>query len=223
MAKQTLLTKRRLIESAGKMVFVWVAIAAAVVSLALVALQFVYQDFQFNNDIIAAKFTAVSTLEKNIVAVDELDTNIKRLIANGDLSKAKAYPDEDNLAVILDALPSNKSSTDLPAGLQKVISPKSGVTLVSITVPSGEAIVTEATETSATVQPMEQIYAVEIAGNYDSIKKFLQQIEHSIRPIYVMSIDIQGASSNELRANMTIKTYYQPSKSVTITREGLKK
>ncbi len=222
MAKQTPLTKRRLIESAGKMVFVWVAVAAGVVSLALVALQFVYQDFAFNNDILSKKFQAVSTLDKNIKAVDTLDQNVKKLIANGDLSKAKAYPEQDNLAVVLDALPTNASTTDLPAGLQKIIAPRAGVTLISINVPPGVATTAESTEQPAEVQPVEQSYTVEIAGNYDAIKAFLQQLERSIRPLHVMSLSIQGASDKELRAVMTLKTYYQPSKSIAIEEKELR-
>ncbi len=222
MAKQTQLTKRRLIESAGKMVFVWVAIAAGVVSLVLVALQFVYQDFAFHNQIIGAKSKADSTLSANIKAVETLDAEIKKLIANGDLAKTKAYAEQTTLSVILDALPSNPSVTDLPAALQKNVAPKAGVSLVGISVPGG-ATVTPPTDGKPTkVEPVEQSYAIEVAGNYDAIKAFIQQLERSIRPMHIVNLSVQGNSDRELRASLMVMTYYQPSKTITIEKRTLK-
>lgn len=206
MAKRSSLTKRRLIEASGHKMFYWVAGASVVLAFALVALQFIFQDFMFNNKIIDAKAKTAQTLSKNFTTADELTKSVNSVVVSDEnLAKNRSFDRQDNIGVVIDALPVEATVTSLPAAIQTVIVPRSGVSLVSISTPSEVTAFEDATE----IAPVESEYSVEVAGNYDAIKAFLQLLERSVRPIHIMSIDLTG-TDGAMRASITLKTFHQP-------------
>jgi len=220
------LSKRRQITMAGRAMFLWVAIAAVVVSLAVVALQFLYQQWSFNNRVIEAKYTASATLTKNVAAVDALKTNVDALLGNPDLSASRSSDSESNLQVIFDALPSKSDVTALATSVQQVIVPRSGVSLESISVPAEDGGATSSS-TNATATPttsgsaVAQTFNVVVPGNYNSIHTFLQNLEKTIRPMTITTLNVSG-SDKSLRATISFVTYYQPDVTVDITRKAIR-
>ncbi|HEX4662001.1 MAG TPA: type 4a pilus biogenesis protein PilO [Candidatus Saccharimonadales bacterium] len=214
------LKKRQQIELAGKAVFIWVAIAAVAVSLAVVALQFLYQQWTFNNSVLSAKYKASTTLHANVDAADKLKQNVNQLVGNSDLASIRAQGSDSNLQVVLDALPSRADVTALATSVQQVIAPHSGVSLESITVPT-EAQDSSVTSTDTTVGPVEQKFTVVVTGSYDKIHGFTQDLEKTIRPMKVVGMTLSG-SDNSLRASIDVITYYQVSKSVNITKKVIR-
>lgn len=206
MAKRSSLTKRRLIEASGRNMFYWVAGASIVLAFALVALQFIFQDFMFNNKIIDAKAKTAQTLNQNLTTADELTKSVNSVVVSDEnLAKNRSYNTQDNIGVVIDALPVEATVTSLPAAIQTVIVPRSGVSLVSISTPSELTATEEVTE----IKPVESEYSVEVAGNYDAVKAFMQLLERSVRPIHITSIDLTG-TDGAMRASITLKTFHQP-------------
>ncbi|MGB3024062.1 MAG: hypothetical protein WBB39_04655 [Candidatus Saccharimonadales bacterium] len=208
------LGKRRKIQSANRMMFLWVAAASAIVSFALVALQFVYQQFAFNNRVLQAKNSAMYTLNTNIKSIASLKDEINKLQGNADLAKLRNNDNENPQQVVIDALPANSDVTGLAVSLQKLIVPRSAVSLESVSVPNDAPPATGIID----VQPVAQIYGVEVVGSYDAVKVFLQNLERTIRPIHIKSLQLTG-SDTMLKAQISLATYYQPTKTVTIKKE----
>lgn len=216
------LKKRQQIELAGKAMFVWVAIAAIAVSLAIVALQFLYQQWAFNNQVLGAKSKAAQTLKDNVTAADKLKQNVNQLVGNPDLASIRAKGSDSNLQVVLDALPSKADVTALATSVQQVIAPHSGVSLESITVPTeAEPSTNSTTSTTNDSIPVEQKFTVVVTGNYDKIHSFVQDLEKTIRPMKVVNMTLSGTDAS-LRASIDVITYYQPSKSVNITKKVIR-
>jgi len=216
------LTKRRLIEASGRKMFYWVAAAAVVVSFALVALQFIFRDFLFNAKVISAKNETSQTLNRNIETADALAEEVNKLLANENLAKNRSYATQDNFGVVVDALPVQATVTSLPAAIQNVIVPRSGVKLVSLTTPAETEDSQASSAGKATdITPTESIYSVEIAGNYDAIKVFIQLLERSIRPIYVDTIELTGTDAS-MRATIGLTTFHQSAKIFDLTEEVIR-
>lgn len=222
--KLTGLSKRRQIDSANKTMFLWVAIAAIVVSFAIVGIQFIYRQFDANNKVLAAKYKASGTLSDNLDNVDALKENVSKLVGNQNLTASRNQENENNLQVVLDALPTKSDVSAFGGAIQQVIAPQSGVTLESLDAPNDEGGVTEDGSTEATTSDsgaVEQRYSLTVIGSYQSIQSFLQNVEKTIRPVRITTMTVSG-TDNTLRASIELVTYYQPEKNVSIKQEAVR-
>lgn len=216
--KLTGLGKRRQIQRASRAMFIWVAIAAMLVSFSVVALQFFAQQWLFNNKVLAAKYKANDTLSKSIHSVDALKSNINGLVANPDLSSVRNSNNENNLQVILDALPTKADVAATATSIQQVIAAGSGVSLDSLSPPT-DADVNAADSSVTGVQPLQ--FSLVAIGTYQQIQSFLQNLEKTIRPMNIVTLDVSGADAS-LRANITLNTYYLPTTTVDVKKQGVK-
>lgn len=212
------LKKRQQIELAGRNMFAWVVIAAVAVSFCLAAGQYLFSKWQYNNKVLSAKYTASDTLAQNITNAKELKTNIDKLIADNDLASVKTDQADSNLKSILDALPTTSDSAALATSLQLAVLNRSGVTIESITVPPESEQVDPA---AVPATPQEIKFSFIVSGSYDKIQQSILDIERTIRPMRVDSINLTGTDQN-LRATVDATTYYQPSKSVNAAQELVK-
>lgn len=217
MPRLTGLKKRQQIEIAGRIMFMWVAIAAAALSICAATGQFLFSRWLHNNKVITAKVKASETLSANIINAKELTKEVDALVANQPLSTVKTDPKDPNTKSVLDALPTTFDPAALATSLQLAILNKSGVTIENITVPQ------ESTETRQPTQsvPQEVKVAFVISGNYENIRKAIVDVERTIRPIKVTNINLAGTDAN-LRATVEAVTYYQPAKNVGVTEEVVK-
>ena len=210
------LGKRRQIKKASKAMFVWVAFAAMLVSFAIVALQFFAQQWIFNNKVLAAKYKANDNLSKSLRATDDLKSNINALVADPDLALTRNSDTESNLQVILDALPTKADVAATATSIQQEIAQGSGVTLESVTPP------TEPDSSDTSVTGAQQLqFSLVASGTYQQIQTFLKNLEKTIRPMNIVSLDVSGDDAS-LRATITLNTYYQPLTTVTVKKQGVK-
>lgn len=212
------LKKRQQIEVAGRVMFIWVAIAAAALSFCAATGQFLFTRWQHNNNVIQAKTTALTTLQANIVNAKQLTKEVDALVADDALASVKTNPADPNTKSVLDALPTTFDPAALATSLQQAILNRSGVTIENISVPqeidaTGQAI-TDAI-------PQEMKFSFIVTGNYESIKTMLLDVERTIRPIKITSLNLAG-SDNNLRAAVEAVTYYQPPKTVNVGQETVK-
>ena len=212
--------KRAQIASANKQMFIWVAVAAIVVSVCVVlAFNFgqriIYQ-FKVNGKL----GDTSRTLKDNLATIDTLTTNVNKLNTNQDLNLPNLKSDSSTpLQVVLDALPTENDQVSLGASLQQNILASSGVTIQQISVTGSSVSAAPATTTTTTAtndatasnQPTAQPIAFNLilVGNYDNIQKALQNIEKTIRPITINNVNLQGTDNN-LQATISATTYYVP-------------
>jgi hypothetical protein len=70
-------------------------------------------------------------------------------------------------------------------------------------------------------QPVEIPFEVEASGDFNGTLKAVGALERSIRPIQIQKMQLRGDQS-ELKLNITAKTFYQPSKALTINKKVVK-
>lgn len=216
--KLTGLKKRQQIEHANRVMFIWVAVASVAVSFFLVATQFLYQKWTYNNRVIAAKTKASDTLTLNIKNAQKLQENVNALIGNSDLASLKTSPDDPNTKIILDALPSKFDSTALATSLQQAILNRSGVIIESIMVPGQSPTLPTSSPVAAESKPTEMKFSITATGSYDRIRGMVVDLQRTIRPMKLTNINLAG-SDNSMRATIEGVTYYQPSKTLNIKQE----
>ena len=210
------LKKRQQIEIAGRTMFLWVAAASVALSFCVATGQYLFTKWQYNNKIISAKYKAADTLKKNVDSAKQLKEDVDALVANEPLNSVKTKETDSYAKSILDALPGTFDPAALATSLQQAILTRAGVTVESINVPPE----TDAAEATGPT-PQEMKFSVVVSGPFDRIKTMLADMERTIRPMKVSSVNVNGTDSN-LRATVEVITYYQPSKAVTIKKEAVK-
>jgi hypothetical protein len=217
--------KRQQIESTNKQVMVWVAIAAAAVTICLVVAVNFVQRIIYQAKVNRALGETSSTLEKNVQteipklisnvnALRDSDRNLERLLRN-----PERY---SRLQVIADALPLVTDQSDeilsainvsLAASLQSRILVPSRVSVEQIrvdTLASGRTRVSGETETALTPdisRAQSVLFTVVVSGQYADIQNLVLDMERTIRPINIETIKVQG-SDDWLQATITATTFY---------------
>lgn len=216
--------KRQQIASANQMIFVWVIVASIAVSLCGVTMQFLIRQAIFNQKIIGAKLDTQTTLSRNIENVSELKKNVDALLADGNLAKVKANPDDTNLKVVLDALPTTDDPLALGASLQQVILPKSGVNTSDLTTVSQADLLLadpSATESTSGGTAPTSSFTFAATSDYGHIQAMLSDLERTIRPMNVQMLGLQSVDG-QVKATVTGVTYYSPQQTVQLGKKTIK-
>lgn len=215
------LKKRQQVERSNKLIFLWAAGASVIISLALVAAQFLFRLAYFNQSVISDLSKTNAIIVQNITNADQLKKNVDGLLASEELSSVEGAG-SNNLQVILDALPTSGDATTFSNSLYSHIIIRSGIAADSIRVgdDQGVAGLIPATTTpvpGAVVAPLPLAFSLSVSGSRDTTKKMLENLEKMIRPVKLNLVTIKSASGN-LTTTINGETYYLPASSV-----GLKK
>ena len=135
--------------------------------------------------------------------------NVNTLQTDKNLLALRASSDDTAFNVVLDALPTEDDATALGSSIQEKVLAGSGVYLQSFDYSSSDSATSGHTPVGASPEARAITFRFKISGTYDSIKAALGNIEKTIRPIIVQSIEIDGTVS-ELSATITAMTYYVP-------------
>jgi len=219
------LRKRNQIAQANKTMFLWIAIASALVGTAIVVSIFLFQKLSYNEKVLTAKQTTVSTLDHNLSVVDGLKTDIQALDANSALMSIKANSTDQALQVVLDALPSDANSLALGASLQNKllanipgsysleslqVTPVNGVESLS------DTSTVDASGTSATTGQIS--FSFSVKGDQAALRQVLQNLERSIRTIIVTHLTVE-TQSDGLSMAVEGHAFYQTAKSIELTEK----
>ncbi len=212
--------KRTQIANANKTMFIWIAIASALVGSALVVSIFMAQKLIYNEKVLAEKQNTVSTLEHNNSVVTELENQVRVLDTNVALSSVKANEQDQALQVILDALPSEPNSFAFGSSLQnKLLVGIDGLSIESLQVDPIVGVETLAADDAATpaegdATGNEITFQFQVKGSLDAFKQVLVNLERSIRTVQVTSvrIEIQGTPQMTVRG----KVFYEPAKTIEL-------
>lgn len=205
--------KRQQIKDANKMTFIWIIIASASVVLCLVIAQFLVRQLWHNQKVINEQSKTQSTLQTNLKNYETLKKEVEKLVANADLAKVKADPNDSAYKVVLDALPVTNDGTVLGSSLLQVILPKSQVSIKDLTAGIDENSLGVATTVAENTIP----FKFAVNANYGQAQAMLKDLERSIRPISVTSLKIQGSDTN-LDIVVEGKSYYAPEKTVELKK-----
>lgn len=217
------ITKRQQIAKVNKAIFLWVAAASAIISLSVVALQFVVRQGIFNNEIIKAQSKTNGIVAQNIENAKTLKQNVDALQANNDLSAAKAAPSDNNLKVILDALPTSGDTTTIANSIYSQVLAKSGVEVSSISVGGAQAQAAAATPVVTTPggpqNPLPVTFSIAMKGSIEQIRVTLENIERVLRPLNITLMNIQAGADGALEVTLNGETYYLQESTVQLGSE----
>ncbi|HET6622847.1 MAG TPA: hypothetical protein VFG56_02850 [Candidatus Saccharimonadales bacterium] len=214
------LKKRQQIAQANKMIFLWTAAAAVAVSFCAVALQFLIREGLFNQRIISAKAETNQTLERNLTKADELKNNVQALLANTDLAAVSTENTDNNLEVVLDALPTDGDVTSFATSLQNIILVHSRADVTALSTKSqfdddGSSSVESSSTANDDTDALPLPFTAEISGNYQQIHDTLVDVSRTIRPINITSLTVKGRDVN-LDVIISGDTYYLPAATVSL-------
>jgi hypothetical protein len=220
--------KRSQIAKANKTMFIWIAVASALVGSALVVSFFLAQKAMFNEEVLSLKQQTVSNLNNNNEVASVLEGKIKVLDTNQALILTKANEGDQAIQVILDALPSDGNSLALGASIQnKLLTGVPGLIAVeSLTVDPIVGIESFTDETtvdaSAEGESVNQVtFHLSLKASQDAVKTILKNFERSIRLITITSLQIESQIDGDL-VTIQGKAYYEPAKSIELRTEVLK-
>jgi len=214
--KLTGLKKRQQVIVANKKVFMWVAIAALIITVCIVVSQFFFRQFMHNLDVIAAKSATNKTIVQNKENVKTVVAKVDAMLANENLSKARANQGDRNFQVILDALPATGDAATFANSLANVILPPANASISSLSAGvQGASVATVPAAQGSESTPQMLPFVVGLSGNADQFQEALRRIERTIRPINVTKIMITGDTST---SSMTLdgNTYFLPSVQINL-------
>lgn len=214
--------KRTQIAKTNRMMFLWIAVASAVVGVAIVVSIFLVQKLMYNEKVLLEKQATITTLEQNNKAIPGLQQAIRVLDTNSALMSARANDSDQAIQVILDALPSEANSLALGASLQnKLLAGISGLTIESLRVDPviGIEVLTDngASSTTTSLSGFNEItFQFAVSGNQTALKQVLTNIERSIRAIEITSLRIESQGSRQVMS-VQGRAFYEPAKTIQLT------
>jgi hypothetical protein len=182
-----------------------VLVTFVVVVVAGLMLKGRWSAFELNNKVSAKKAVAVTTLQDDLTAYNNLESTYQTLVEKK----------EDTL--ILDSLPTTPDITQLATALDQQAS-ESGVILSNVAADTSGAGKAPATAAAGAI-PVN--VTLSVSGPYASVMGYLKTIEQSARPMRVTNVGLNGGA-NSVTAAISLTTFYAPIANVQMTTETVK-
>jgi len=216
--------KRSQIAKANKTMFIWIAVASALVGSAVVVSIFLAQKAIFNESVLSLKQQTVSNLDNNNTVAPELKSKIQVLDTNQALMLSKANESDQAIQVILDALPSDGNSLALGASIQnKLLAGVPGIisvdSLIVDPIVGVESFTSGTTlDATATKAASEVTFHLSVKASQDAVKTILKNFERSIRLLTITSMQIESQPDGDL-VTIQGKAYFEPAKNIELRTE----
>ncbi len=216
--------KRNQITKANRTMFIWIAIASALVGAAVVVGIFLSQQLFYNEQVLLKKQQTIDTLKQNNAVVEDLKSEIRILDTNADLATVKANPSDQTLQVILDALPSEPNQLALGSSLQnKLLTGVPGLQPIQqLQVDSVDG----GTEAAGVVEGEDVVpnsinFRFTVLGTQDALKQVLENLERSIRTIEIVSVRIENQADGSLAMTVSARAFYEPTVNLQLKEQAV--
>lgn len=212
--------KRAQITQTNRTMFVWIAVASALIGAGIVVGIFLVQRLVYNEAVLAKKQETITTLNHNLNSVDDLKQEIRKLDVNSALLSARASDEDQAVRVILDALPSEANSLALGASLQsKLLKGIDGLTIESLQVDPvyGVEVISDGGSSQVIDSgsaASEITFNFTVSGSQDALKKALVNLERSLRTISITSLRIDGQPGGNQEMNVQGRAFYEPAREI---------
>jgi hypothetical protein len=219
-------TKHTQINKAQSTMFVTITVASVVTIFCLVSAKALLSQAAYQRNVVNANHVAVKQLQTNVTAAKQLDTQYNSVFEAGttniiggknDSSSNAVPPNGDNARIVLDALPSRYDFPALVSSLSKILN-ADGISSQSVTGTDQSATV--GSDAASSPQPVQIQLTVAGTASYSTVQSFIKDLERSIRPFDVTNLQLAGPQ-NQIIFSLTVNTYYQPAKSLSITTKEI--
>lgn len=222
MATKMISAKRLQINKANATIVIFVSIAAFVTVFSIFTSRALISQRSYQAKVIDKKSEALKQLKTNNQELEKLKESYNTFVGQTinvieGQSTGTSDRDGDNAKIILDALPSKYDYPALATSLEKLLLDKN----YQIDEISGDDDELAQAEQKDYTKAVEMPYKLEVTGNYGSIVELVKLLNKSIRPMHILKMELKGSNS---KTTITIeaKTYYQPEKTLNITKETVK-
>lgn len=220
--------KRQQIASSNKAMFLWVAGASVLVAFAVVISIFLLKQIVFTEKVLIEKNNTIGTLDKNLTAASELDKNVNKLRADKNLTLSRSSASSNNLDVVIDAMPYAADDVALGSSLQTALLTGASIESLNVeavngdtgTSDTGTGIDTSNIEQVGNAQPL--AFSFKATGSSEQLEDIFDKLNRSIRPIYIVSLQLESAGADNLTATVQAVTFYQPQKTVELNEKVIK-
>lgn len=212
---------------AANSAIVVLAVSTFIVVFCLVSAKALLVQGAYQRRVVNAKHATVNQLKDNIAAADTLtkqygsfdNSNPNAIGGKSDVSDNTPPPDGKNSRIVLDALPTTYDFPALISSLSKLLD-MDGISNKNIG--GSDQPASFASQPSSNPQPV-TIVGIPLGGSstYAGIQTLVKDLERSIRPFDVMSIQFNGGEAN-MSLTLTMNTYYQPAKAITLESKEVK-
>ena len=217
------------INKAKSSLVVVVAVATVITVFCLVSTKTLLSQGAYQRHVINLRHQAVKQLNNSITAANQLVTQFNSVFENNgpanviggknDSSSSAVPPDGDNARIVLDALPSSYDFPGLVSSLSKILL-ADGIQDPAIGGSDGSATISNAPTSNP--QPISIDIPVSGTTNYGNMQKLLKDLERSVRPFNITSLQI-GGNNTAMTFNIQMHTYFQPPKSLDISSKVVNK
>ena len=202
-------TKHVLVDKANTTVIVAAAVAAAIVVFSLFASKALIDKISYQNKVISKRNVANKQLKENIDAKDQL---VVSFAAFDESPESVLGTSEKNSKIVLDALPSKYDFPALTTSIDGIIT-GAGMSVESITGSDQEI---SAEQSSVNPIPVAIPFEFGAIGTYEAAQKLLTDLQRSIRPFKIHSVDFTASEGGVVSVKVTGETFYQPAKDLGI-------
>ena len=220
-AKPHLSSKHLKIKSANTIIIISVSVTVFIVMFSLVSARALLSQASYNQKIIGEKKDALDIAKTNSETVKDLEASYLSFATEtvnvlGGNPEGTGALDGSNPKIVLDALPSEYDYPALSSSIEKILLDNS-YQIDRIGGSEDTSLGNEGSIGSSTAESIVDIpYPLSIVSTSEGTKNLLDILERSIRPFYVEKLELSGSDSS-MTAKIVTKTFYQPSKSFTVT------
>ena len=201
--------KRVLIDKANRSMFIAIVIASSLLIFSIVSIYSLSKVYSHRSKVISEKKNASKMLTTNDLELGKLISSFK---AFENTPESVMGTTEKNSKIVLDALPPKYDFPALATSLEKILT-DGGYQITAISGTDNE--VAELDDGSSNPQPVEIPFTISVTGPYDKVKNLAFDLERSIRPIHILTIDVGGSATSAI-VTLNAKTFYQPGKNLDI-------
>ncbi len=203
--------KHAIIDRTNSKMLVTVGIATFVFVFSVFASRALISQSLYHGRVIREKELALRLLkedEKTVAQLKEAYDKFQSADVNilGGNPSGEGELDGNNAKLVLDALPSKYDFPALSSSIEKILR-DGGYEIGSIGGVEDSALAESSTTASGKVIPIEMPYQFTVNADTDGIRRLLETLEKSIRPIYVDSIQVQSGDT-VLQAEVTMRTFF---------------
>ena len=215
--------KHSIIDKANSRMLVMISVAVFIVVFSAFATQALISQSFYHNRVISEKKKALSTLQDNNEAVEELEQSYISFVTEpvnviGGNPEGTGPRDGDNAKSVLDSLPSTYDYPAVSSSVEKILL-DGGFQIDAVGGQEDASLLDEGESTTITTSqpdPVEIPYPFSVSTDVESAVRLLQILESSIRPFSINTLTLTGQQNN-LQIDIDLNTYYQPASGLVIT------
>jgi Tfp pilus assembly protein PilO len=220
MAAKSYSLKQLKIDKANSVIVGVTSAAVFILIFSLISCRSLLSQRSYNSWLGTAQQASLDKLKADVSNENVLFSHYQTFISPsqniiGGSSGGSGVNDGNNAQIILDALPSQYDFPALVTSMQALLSRES-VKLDSIGGSDNELQYQSNTAPASVVIPI----SFTLDGPYQSIENVITDVQNSIRPIQIQSIQLSGGES-DIQLEVTAQTFYQPEQSFSITQKAV--